>query len=111
MPLPFVVQGMTSRPPPAFSLSLLWKTSLMISLSPRDSKRLSEIICTPCQVATEPAWHVPLGTRKLVLGPPVTTAVIIICVLSYLTVRKQEIIKVTEQLIEAISNGDFESYT
>uniref|UniRef100_A0A8C0XXP4 Calcium/calmodulin-dependent protein kinase II association-domain domain-containing protein n=1 Tax=Castor canadensis TaxID=51338 RepID=A0A8C0XXP4_CASCN len=25
--------------------------------------------------------------------------------------RKQEIIKVTEQLIEAISNGDFESYT
>lgn len=33
------------------------------------------------------------------------------CVPSYLTVRKQEIIKVTEQLIEAISNGDFESYT
>lgn len=28
-----------------------------------------------------------------------------------LAVRKQEIIKVTEQLIEAISNGDFESYT
>ncbi|CAN2387277.1 Calcium calmodulin-dependent protein kinase [Pristimantis euphronides] len=28
-----------------------------------------------------------------------------------LTVRKQEIIKVTEQLIEAISNGDFECYT
>lgn len=27
------------------------------------------------------------------------------------TVRKQDIIKVTEQLIEAISNGDFESYT
>ncbi|MFT7796287.1 calcium/calmodulin-dependent protein kinase type II subunit alpha isoform X1 [Arapaima gigas] len=27
-----------------------------------------------------------------------------------LSVRKQEIIKVTEQLIEAISNGDFESY-
>ncbi|XP_034721723.1 calcium/calmodulin-dependent protein kinase type II subunit alpha-like, partial [Etheostoma cragini] len=25
--------------------------------------------------------------------------------------RKQDIIKVTEQLIEAISNGDFESYT
>lgn len=28
-----------------------------------------------------------------------------------LSVRKQDIIKVTEQLIEAISNGDFESYT
>lgn len=25
--------------------------------------------------------------------------------------RKQEIIKVTEQLIEAINNGDFEAYT
>ncbi|KAF0878573.1 KCC2B kinase, partial [Crocuta crocuta] len=34
-----------------------------------------------------------------------------LCVPSCLTVRKQEIIKVTEQLIEAISNGDFESYT
>lgn len=40
-----------------------------------------------------------------------TVTVIIVCVPSYLTVRKQEIIKVTEQLIEAISNGDFESYT
>lgn len=29
----------------------------------------------------------------------------------YLSVRKQDIIKVTEQLIEAISNGDFENYT
>lgn len=27
------------------------------------------------------------------------------------TVRKQEIIKITEQLIEAINNGDFEAYT
>lgn len=26
-------------------------------------------------------------------------------------VRKQEIIKITEQLIEAINNGDFEAYT
>lgn len=27
------------------------------------------------------------------------------------TVRKQEIIKITEQLIEAINNGDFDAYT
>lgn len=39
------------------------------------------------------------------------TITVVICVPSYFTVRKQEIIKVTEQLIEAISNGDFESYT
>lgn len=31
--------------------------------------------------------------------------------LSLLLARKQEIIKVTEQLIEAINNGDFEAYT
>uniref|UniRef100_A0A3P8X501 calcium/calmodulin-dependent protein kinase n=1 Tax=Cynoglossus semilaevis TaxID=244447 RepID=A0A3P8X501_CYNSE len=31
--------------------------------------------------------------------------------LVFVSVRKQDIIKVTEQLIEAISNGDFESYT
>lgn len=30
---------------------------------------------------------------------------------SYFAARKQEIIKVTEQLIEAINNGDFEAYT
>uniref|UniRef100_A0A8C5R4I6 calcium/calmodulin-dependent protein kinase n=1 Tax=Leptobrachium leishanense TaxID=445787 RepID=A0A8C5R4I6_9ANUR len=31
--------------------------------------------------------------------------------LCFLSVRKQEIIKITEQLIEAINNGDFEAYT
>lgn len=31
--------------------------------------------------------------------------------LSLLAARKQEIIKMTEQLIEAINNGDFEAYT
>lgn len=30
--------------------------------------------------------------------------------LSSSTARKQEIIKITEQLIEAINNGDFEAY-
>ncbi|KAG8008081.1 Calcium/calmodulin-dependent protein kinase type II subunit delta, partial [Nibea albiflora] len=35
----------------------------------------------------------------------------ITCLSVCLSVRKQDIIKVTEQLIEAISNGDFESYT
>lgn len=29
---------------------------------------------------------------------------------SYVIARKQEIIKVTEQLIESINNGDFEAY-
>uniref|UniRef100_A0A663LNH7 calcium/calmodulin-dependent protein kinase n=1 Tax=Athene cunicularia TaxID=194338 RepID=A0A663LNH7_ATHCN len=33
------------------------------------------------------------------------------CALFLFAVRKQEIIKITEQLIEAINNGDFEAYT
>lgn len=36
---------------------------------------------------------------------------VFVCVCVFVSVRKQDIIKVTEQLIEAISNGDFESYT
>lgn len=31
--------------------------------------------------------------------------------ISFLTARRQEIIKMTEQLIEAINTGDFEAYT
>uniref|UniRef100_A0A8C0EXY7 calcium/calmodulin-dependent protein kinase n=1 Tax=Bubo bubo TaxID=30461 RepID=A0A8C0EXY7_BUBBB len=33
------------------------------------------------------------------------------CSFFFFAVRKQEIIKITEQLIEAINNGDFEAYT
>ncbi|KAK2098447.1 Calcium/calmodulin-dependent protein kinase type II subunit gamma [Saguinus oedipus] len=44
------------------------------------------------------------------------TALSLLCCLAVLAqlgcgVRKQEIIKITEQLIEAINNGDFEAYT
>uniref|UniRef100_A0A3Q3KXW2 calcium/calmodulin-dependent protein kinase n=1 Tax=Mastacembelus armatus TaxID=205130 RepID=A0A3Q3KXW2_9TELE len=35
---------------------------------------------------------------------------LLVFVLSYFSARKQEIIKVTEQLIESINNGDFEAY-
>jgi Calcium/calmodulin dependent protein kinase II association domain len=30
---------------------------------------------------------------------------------AFMTARRQEIIKMTEQLIEAINNGDFDAYT
>lgn len=49
----------------------------------------------PCCVVT---WYVALSSL-------LTDSV------SLLLARKQEIIKVTEQLIEAINNGDFEAYT
>lgn len=51
-----------------------------------------------------------MRTQEMVVGAP-SLSLLFLCVPSCLTVRKQEIIKVTEQLIEAISNGDFESYT
>lgn len=35
----------------------------------------------------------------------------ILIIYSHETARRQEIIKMTEQLIEAINNGDFEAYT
>lgn len=67
---------------------------------------MGEIICTQCQGPADP---VP-GDSKASARFFMTVTVVIVSP-SYLTVRKQEIIKVTEQLIEAISNGDFESYT
>uniref|UniRef100_A0A3Q3FC61 calcium/calmodulin-dependent protein kinase n=1 Tax=Labrus bergylta TaxID=56723 RepID=A0A3Q3FC61_9LABR len=42
---------------------------------------------------------------------PVPTPSLVHCLPASLASRKQEIIKVTEQLIEAINNGDFEAYT
>lgn len=55
-------------------------------------------------------WHMT-RTQEMVVGASLLSRFYYFCVLSCPTVRKQEIIKVTEQLIEAISNGDFESYT
>uniref|UniRef100_A0A3Q3EAK6 calcium/calmodulin-dependent protein kinase n=1 Tax=Labrus bergylta TaxID=56723 RepID=A0A3Q3EAK6_9LABR len=55
-------------------------------------------------------------TRSYSTDVKTTTCLILFNVFYYyyyfqMSVRKQDIIKVTEQLIEAISNGDFESYT
>uniref|UniRef100_A0A8C2TUD0 calcium/calmodulin-dependent protein kinase n=1 Tax=Coturnix japonica TaxID=93934 RepID=A0A8C2TUD0_COTJA len=42
---------------------------------------------------------------------PFKSSVQLNCSFFLFTVRKQEIIKITEQLIEAINNGDFDAYT
>uniref|UniRef100_A0A8D3E5Z4 calcium/calmodulin-dependent protein kinase n=1 Tax=Scophthalmus maximus TaxID=52904 RepID=A0A8D3E5Z4_SCOMX len=52
--------------------------------------------------------HTHARTHKLLTCLSLSLSV---CLSICLSVRKQDIIKVTEQLIEAISNGDFESYT
>lgn len=48
--------------------------------------------------------HLSGCVAKLIQHPAV-------CLCPCVSARKQEIIKVTEQLIEAINNGDFEAYT
>ncbi|XP_026566740.1 calcium/calmodulin-dependent protein kinase type II subunit gamma isoform X5 [Pseudonaja textilis] len=58
------------------------------------------------------AWDSPGQTVELdrARSEPVLTPVVPFAFNS-LSLRKQEIIKITEQLIEAINNGDFEAYT
>ncbi|XP_008112474.1 calcium/calmodulin-dependent protein kinase type II subunit gamma isoform X6 [Anolis carolinensis] len=58
------------------------------------------------------AWESPGQTVELdrAQSEPVLTPVIPFA-LNSPPLRKQEIIKITEQLIEAINNGDFEAYT
>uniref|UniRef100_A0A8C9THV8 calcium/calmodulin-dependent protein kinase n=1 Tax=Scleropages formosus TaxID=113540 RepID=A0A8C9THV8_SCLFO len=50
------------------------------------------------------------GRKHGVRAPPVPPAPMLLFP-SCVPARKQEIIKITEQLIEAINNGDFEAYT
>ncbi|KAM6265193.1 calcium/calmodulin-dependent protein kinase type II subunit gamma isoform 1-T1 [Spheniscus humboldti] len=58
------------------------------------------------------AWDSPGQTLELerAQSEPLLTPVVPF-VLNRAPLRKQEIIKITEQLIEAINNGDFEAYT
>ncbi|RMC11644.1 hypothetical protein DUI87_11766 [Hirundo rustica rustica] len=58
------------------------------------------------------AWDSPGQTLELerARSEPLLTPVVPF-VLNQTPLRKQEIIKITEQLIEAINNGDFEAYT
>lgn len=56
------------------------------------------------------------NTQLIVVSPPnwrLTSCHLFasLCLLVLSVARKQEIIKITEQLIEAINNGDFDAYT
>uniref|UniRef100_A0A8C0DD94 calcium/calmodulin-dependent protein kinase n=1 Tax=Balaenoptera musculus TaxID=9771 RepID=A0A8C0DD94_BALMU len=66
-------------------------------------------------VSTPPAQEITGDSLKDWGGLPVTWEIPSLtrvnCWIFPPTVRKQEIIKITEQLIEAINNGDFEAYT
>ncbi|EOB04157.1 Calcium/calmodulin-dependent protein kinase type II beta chain, partial [Anas platyrhynchos] len=75
-------------------LALCCSVTLLASVSsPSEHPQHSE--GCPTGQAAEQSGHSSLGRGRLCVP----------------TVRKQEIIKITEQLIEAINNGDFEAYT
>lgn len=57
-------------------------------------------------MAARDACSEPASTGGFAPCPPVQLR---LCSVS--AARKQEIIKITEQLIEAINNGDFDAYT
>uniref|UniRef100_A0A672LWJ3 calcium/calmodulin-dependent protein kinase n=1 Tax=Sinocyclocheilus grahami TaxID=75366 RepID=A0A672LWJ3_SINGR len=66
-------------------------------------------------IVTSPKGNVPspaLEPQTTVIHNPVDGIKhkLYVCIHLSLTARKQEIIKITEQLIEAINNGDFDAY-
>uniref|UniRef100_A0A4W2I4W4 calcium/calmodulin-dependent protein kinase n=2 Tax=Bos TaxID=9903 RepID=A0A4W2I4W4_BOBOX len=70
-----------------------------ISPLPAPSPRISDILNTVRRGSGTPEAQGPPPCPSPALpGPPLTPS------------RKQEIIKITEQLIEAVNNGDFEAY-
>ncbi|KAB0344030.1 hypothetical protein FD754_020956 [Muntiacus muntjak] len=70
-----------------------------ISPLPAPSPRISDILNTVRRGSGTPEAQGPPPCLSPALpGPPLTPS------------RKQEIIKITEQLIEAVNNGDFEAY-
>ncbi|KAM6923011.1 calcium/calmodulin-dependent protein kinase type II subunit gamma isoform 2-T2 [Lycodopsis pacificus] len=80
------------------------------TLSPRcpppTSGPLQEAASSPSVPQTSPAQSSCLGPEpESALAPPAGVS------RNLQQTRKQEIIKMTEQLIEAINNGDFEAYT
>ncbi|XP_055969447.1 calcium/calmodulin-dependent protein kinase type II subunit beta isoform X5 [Sorex fumeus] len=66
---------------------------------PSPSPRISDLLSSVRRGSGTPEAEAPLACPSPALpGPPPTPT------------RKQEIIKITEQLIEAVNNGDFEAY-
>uniref|UniRef100_H0XH29 calcium/calmodulin-dependent protein kinase n=1 Tax=Otolemur garnettii TaxID=30611 RepID=H0XH29_OTOGA len=95
-----VPEGRSSRDRTAPSAGMQPQPSLCSSATSRScEERLVAWASLGLGLSPPLPWRYPL----LIVVLPVS--------LSRSTVRKQEIIKITEQLIEAINNGDFEAYT
>ncbi|XP_060092665.1 calcium/calmodulin-dependent protein kinase type II subunit gamma isoform X16 [Heteronotia binoei] len=89
------------------------KSSSSVHLMPQSNNKASVVSpgkdTPPVQMAMEPQTTVVHNANDGVKGS--TESCNTTTEDEDLKVRKQEIIKITEQLIEAINNGDFEAYT
>uniref|UniRef100_A0A4W6F8E0 Protein kinase domain-containing protein n=1 Tax=Lates calcarifer TaxID=8187 RepID=A0A4W6F8E0_LATCA len=77
---------------------------LCVSVPPHDVKRMAwnstgNSSCPESELSQSPMPAAPLGSNTVAAKSNTKQT------------RKQEIIKITEQLIEAINNGDFDAYT
>uniref|UniRef100_A0AAR2LJG6 calcium/calmodulin-dependent protein kinase n=1 Tax=Pygocentrus nattereri TaxID=42514 RepID=A0AAR2LJG6_PYGNA len=91
-----------------FSVFPLFNTTVVFSAQPQSNSTKNSIVTSPKGNIPSPAlaWSWCLRVWPL---PCVTLWVLcVLCVLC--PARKQEIIKITEQLIEAVNNGDFDAY-
>uniref|UniRef100_A0A6Q2XR41 calcium/calmodulin-dependent protein kinase n=1 Tax=Esox lucius TaxID=8010 RepID=A0A6Q2XR41_ESOLU len=75
------------------------------------------IICAPCHFTQQPGYP-PFPLVEMLMKPtslcpclsPGAPSPVLVSTGCSPDLRKQEIIKITEQLIEAVNNGDFEAY-
>uniref|UniRef100_A0A669CZM3 calcium/calmodulin-dependent protein kinase n=1 Tax=Oreochromis niloticus TaxID=8128 RepID=A0A669CZM3_ORENI len=96
----------SSLKPPATTTNTRGGFSLIFFLFQMSGSKLRESMrCGMCMFSLQ---MIPDNLTSSVCPPSSSTTS---SSLSLLAARKQEIIKMTEQLIEAINNGDFEAYT
>ncbi|KAL0979027.1 hypothetical protein UPYG_G00179490 [Umbra pygmaea] len=103
----------THPPPPAAPSSPL--ASPPMAHTPMQLSRLSDLVGSVRRPsAPAPATPAPVDAEVVTPPPPIPTSPPSPKSPSSLSLtsqtRKQEIIKITEQLIEAVNNGDFEAY-
>ncbi|XP_039658156.1 calcium/calmodulin-dependent protein kinase (CaM kinase) II beta 1 isoform X16 [Perca fluviatilis] len=110
-------EGRTSTPPPA---ALSAPSPPHTPVVPMQMSRLTDLVSSVRRVPAAPAPEVdaapapvpcarPTPPPAHTTSPPPPHSPSSLS-LSSSQIRKQEIIKITEQLIEAINNGDFEAY-
>uniref|UniRef100_A0A8C8LU94 calcium/calmodulin-dependent protein kinase n=1 Tax=Oncorhynchus tshawytscha TaxID=74940 RepID=A0A8C8LU94_ONCTS len=101
--------GPTVRIHPTAWTPLLWP-----SCTTSPTPALSQAPCLPPLHTPHNTIHTPLKDLLCRVAVGLSNSIwpsFFLSIVHLISARKQEIIKITEQLIEAINNGDFEAYT